>query len=52
MEEVHLDIVGLFPDFLHLTSKAFAFNKNDLQVKNNREDVLKTMKTMAYWVSL
>jgi hypothetical protein len=50
MEEVNLDKV-----VSELTGEdwtALAFKKNDLQIIDNREDVLKTMKTMAYWVSL
>ncbi len=58
MEEIHLEIERLLPEVHHLTGKdwkAFTYNKNDqqeLQVINNRKDVLKSVKTMAYWVSL
>jgi hypothetical protein len=55
MEKIHLEIERLLPEVQHLTGKdwkAFTYNKNDLQVINNRKDVLKSTKTMAYWVSL
>jgi hypothetical protein len=51
----HLVIEGLLPEVRHLTGKdwkAFAFKKNDVQLIKISEDVLKTLKTMAYWVSL
>jgi hypothetical protein len=50
-----LDIEGLLTEVRRITGKdrkALAFNKNDLQVIFLREDILKTMNTMAYWVLL